>query len=438
MNNTYLLYDRDRVELTVPESWTILEPADPPGLTGLESAIQSALENPIGSLPLGKIARSADKSKPAVVVVSDISRAIPYKLFLPSILRTLIEGGYRRDQITILIATGMHRPSTPEERIEILGPQVAGEYRVVDHRADVPETLEDLARPTRSGTRVRINKEYAGAGLRILTGFIEPHFMAGFSGGRKSICPGLVDLGTLQKFHGYTFLSDLHARVGNLEANPCHQESLDVAQIVRPDFIFNVTVNAEGSITGIFAGDLEQAHEAGIAFVRKTMVVRVDQPFDVVFTCGGGYPLDTTFYQTVKGMVLAAEYVRPGGSIVVASGCQHGIGSKAYCDLMFRYRDYREFLTTIAGSDRTELDQWEFQMHARVLAKTGLDGLIMACDRLDREILQKCHVTSACDKVGPGTAADQMKKLVREFAGDGRRIAIIPRGPYILPEVNSL
>ncbi len=437
MKRTYLLYDRGRLEIQTPDTWEILEPADPAALTDHVNAIGTALEQPIGSKSLAQIACEADKSKPAVIVVSDITRAVPNSLFLPEIIRLLKAGGYPDDRITILIATGMHRPSTAAEHVELLGPQIAKTYRVVDHRADAPETLRDLAHRTRSGTAVRINREYFDAGLRILTGFIEPHFMAGFSGGRKSICPGLVDLGTLQKFHGYTFLSDARAKAGNLEGNPCHQEALDVARMARPDFIVNVTVNAHGQITGVFAGDMERAHEAGVDFVRRTMIVKADRPFDTVITSGGGYPLDTTFYQTVKGMVLANEYVRNGGQIVMVSGCRSGIGSPAYRDIMFRYSDYRDFLRDIAVSPRTELDQWEFQMHARVLAKTGTDGLIMACDHLDADTRRRCHVTPIELHAGSGPAEGQIRRLVDKLAAANRRVAVMPRGPYILPEVSE-
>jgi lactate racemase len=437
MKSTYMLYDRERLDLQVPDHWSILEPADPPAVGDLAAAIEAALEKPIGSDPLSVIVRRADKAKPAVIVISDITRAVPNRDFLPVLIRMLKQGGFEDSQITILVATGTHRPSTREEHIELVGPEIAQKYKIIDHRARDPETLVDLPNRTSAGTAVRIDATYFNAGLRILTGFIEPHFMAGFSGGRKSICPGLVDLVTLQIFHGYKFLADPRARAGNLDGNPGHLEALDVARMVRPDFIFNVTVNAHGKTTGIFAGDMEKAHEAGAEFVRKTMTIRVDRPFDVVFTSGGGYPLDTTFYQAVKGMVIANEYVRPGGTVVICSGCKQGYGPKTYRDLMFRYTDYKTFLGEIARSNETQMDQWEFQMHTRVLEKVGLAGLIMACDHIEGGDLRRSFVTTAADRVGPGPVREQIGKLVGLFAAPGLRVAVLPRGPYILPEISN-
>jgi len=435
MKTTYLLYDRRRFEFQIPAHWHILEPTDPPAVVNCESAVLHALENPINSQPLVTIAKKADKTKSAVIVVSDITRSVPNRLFLPTIIHELLEGGFSEKKITILIATGMHRPSTPAERIELLGESLAERFNIVDHLADDEKTLTELPNATQSGTRVRIDSTYFNAGLKILTGFIEPHFMAGFSGGRKSICPGLVDLTTLQKFHGAKFLFDPRARIGNLDGNPCHREALEIANMVRPDFIFNVTVGTDGGITGIFAGDMEAAHAAGVEFVRRTMTIKVDRPFDCVFTSGGGYPLDTTFYQTVKGMVTAGQYVRKGGQVICVSGCAAGIGSESYRTIMFRYRDYHKFLGDILKSDRTELDQWEFQMHTRVLEKTGVAGLIMVCDRMTGEDLRRCHVTPAESITGAGTVETQVVSLIRQIETSNSRVAWIPRGPYILPEV---
>jgi nickel-dependent lactate racemase len=437
MKSMWLLYDRGKIDLQIPDSWDVLCPDDPPAMADSTQALRNALNAPVGCEPLASMARKADKTKPAVIVVSDITRPVPNRVIVPVILEVLHAAGYTKENITLLIATGMHRPSTSAERVELLGESIVENYRVVDHRADAAETLIELPQRTSSGTCVRIDKTYFDAGLRILTGFIEPHFMAGFSGGRKSICPGLVDLGTLNKFHGAEFLSSPDARLGNLLNNPCHAEALDAARIVRPDFIVNVTVDAEGRITGVFAGDLEEAHAMGMTFVRKTMTVKVDRPYDVVFTSGGGYPLDTTFYQSVKGMVAAGEFVRAGGKVIIASGCAAGIGSTAYRDLLFAYDDYKLFLKDIFSTDKTRLDQWQFQMQTRVLKKTEVSGLIMVCDHIDVDDLGRCHVTPAQDVVGEGPIGQQLRYLIEFIAKTPLRVAFLPRGPYILPELAS-
>lgn len=434
MKSTWLLYDRTKLNMQIPDSWDILYPEDPPALPDPSAAIEQSLQSPMGSGPLFTIARKSDKTKPVVIVVSDITRCVPNRVIVPVILKVLHDAGYQKEQITILVATGMHRPSTPAERIELLGSEITQNYCIVDHRAEDPESLVELPNRTRSGTIVRVDKTYFNAGLRILTGFIEPHFMAGFSGGRKSICPGLVDLGTLNKFHGAEFLSNPNARLGNLDGNPCHLEALDIANMVRPDFILNVTVDAEGKTTGVFAGDMEAAHAAGVAFVRKTMTIKADRPYDVIFTSGGGYPLDTVFYQSVKGMVAAGEYVKPGGKVIIASGCSAGIGSAAYRDLMFRYTDFKLFLKDIFSTPTTLLDQWEFQVHTRVLKKTDVNGLIMITDHIPVEDLVRCHVTPAQDVVGDVSIQKQLDHLVEFVSKSPLRVAVLPRGPYVLPE----
>ncbi len=434
MKKTYLLYDKTTLEIAVPDNWSILKPKDPPTIENTESAIKNALINPIGTKPLYEIAKQKDKSQFAVIVISDITRPVPNKEFLPIIIDVLKSAGFADEKIIILIATGMHRPSTEEERIELVGKEILGKYKIIDHRANDKAELVELPTPTRTGTKVSINKWYYNAGLRILTGFIEPHFMAGFSGGRKSICPGLVDLATLKKFHGAKFLSDPNTRTGNLDGNPCHQEALNIAQLVPPDFILNVTINAESKITGVFAGDLEQAHLVGVEFVREAMTVKVDEPFDVVFTSGGGYPLDTTFYQTTKGMGVAGEYLKSGGWVIVASGCRYGIGSDSYRNLMFKYKDYEKFLNDINSTDQVILDQWAFQMHCRVLEKTGYDKLIFITDGISEDELRKCHVTPAKGD----NPKDKLNKLINKFSADKtKRIAVIPRGPYIIPTINT-
>jgi len=438
MNRTYLLYDRGRLEFQVPDSWQMLEPSDPPAICNLPAVIDHALADPIGTRPLLELAQVADKAAPAVIVISDMTRPVPNREFLPQIIDVLRRGGYGDDQIIILIATGMHRPSTEAERIDLVGERIARKYEIIDHRADAPDTLVELPEKTTSGTKVAIDATYYNAKFRVVTGFIEPHFMAGFSGGRKSICPGLVNLSTIQKFHGPEFLGDPRAATGVLEGNPCHREAVEVARMVPPDFTFNVTIDAAGKITGLFAGDLERAHAQGVQFVRRSMSVQVDTPFDLVVTSGGGYPLDTTFYQTVKGMVAASDLLENGGKVVVAAGCAEGIGSPEYKNLMFQYSDdYKTFLKDIFARDEVLKDQWEFQMQIRVLEKTGWDGLIMLTDGIPIDDLRKCSVVPAEDLVGPGRPAELMENLIELLAPEATRAAVLPRGPYILPKVTQ-
>jgi len=431
------LYDRDVLEVEIPDHWQVLQPLDAPPIENLSEAIHQALREPIGCAPLPELASHADTSGQAVITISDITRSVPNKRFLPALIDCLLQAGFSREQIVILVATGMHRPSTDAQRLELVGPELVNQYRIVDHRADDQTTLVQLPRRTSAGTTVRIDRLYAEAAFRIVTGFIEPHFMAGYSGGRKGICPGLVDLKTIENFHGPEFLGDPKARLGVLEGNPCHREALEVAKMCPPHFLFNVTVDAECRITGIFAGELEAAHLAGVKAVEDHMTVEVDDCFDVVFTSGGGYPLDTTYYQTVKAMVTATEYVRPGGKVVVVSGCRDGIGSDIYRRIMFDYDDYKRFLADIFSSGQVIRDQWEFQMQCRTLDRVGLQGLIVATDGIATHELARCHVTPIRRCAGDGPTRQQVQTLINQLADQALSVAVLPRGPYVLPKVSN-
>jgi nickel-dependent lactate racemase len=260
--------------------------------------------------------------------------------------------------------------------------------------------------------------------------------MAGYSGGRKSVCPGLVDLTTVQQFHGPELLSHPKTKVGVIEGNPCHRESLDVALAVPPDMIFNVTINATAEITGIFAGDLEQAHLTGAKFVEEHMLIEVPECFDAVFTSGGGYPLDTTFYQAVKGMSAGSDLLGDRGTVIIATCCEEGIGSQEFQDILFEYTDdYDRFLKDIFTADEVRRDQWEIQMRAGILKKTSREGLIVVCDGIETETLRRCTVTPGAEVVGDGTATDQIEKLVAHVAENTSNVAVIPRGPFIISRV---
>jgi len=403
MKSVELAYDRTALPVAVPDHWEVMGPAEAAVLADPAGAVRQALAAPLGTPPLRELAAgvAGRDEGDAVIVISDITRAVPNRVFLPPIIATLHAAGFRRERIVILVATGMHRPSTPAEHLELVGPDIARSYRLVDHRAEDPTGLVELPGKTPSGATVRIDAIYHRAALRIVTGFIEPHFMAGFSGGRKAICPGLVDLATVQEFHGAKVLADPRSSLGVLDGNPCHRIALEVARRVPPQFILNVTVNTRGELTGVFAGELEAAHLAGVEFVRRHTEVWADRPFDAVLASGGGYPLDTTFYQAVKGMCVAAELVGPGGVVALAAGCAQGIGSAEYRQTLFEYADdYRRFLRDILARAETRKDQWEFQMQTRVLEKTGKAGLVVLTDGIGGHELRRCHVTPAAEVVG--------------------------------------
>ncbi len=421
-------YGKEGMELLVPEAADILEGQNIPALIDPDQAVIAALAHPIGSPPLRELLRVKKPSRVAITV-SDITRPVPNQRFLPGILQTLNEAGIRDSQIVIIIGTGMHRPCTAEEQQILLGRAITSRMEVINHRADQPETLVKIS----SEPPVSICRRFAEAEFKIVTGYIEPHFMAGFSGGRKGVCPALVDLKTIERFHGYATLADPRADNGVLPGNPCHAIALAIAQTVGVDFLFNVAITKDRQIAGIYCGELEEAHAAGCREAAQWMSAALEKPYDLVVTNGGGYPLDRTFYQTVKGMCTALPALNHHSTLLIASDCGEQIGSPAYRDLMLRYdNDWRTFLVDIAAHpDETQLDQWQFQMQTRVLGRVGLRNLWCASDGILPELQRKLSVHPL---PGPGTARHRVQMAIDTYLEDhpAARLAVIPEGPYTL------
>lgn len=435
-----IAYGRGHLPVLVPAGAHVLEPEPLVGLPDPAAVIDEALAHPIGGVPLSQLAEALAGGT-VCVVVSDITRPVPYRVILPSLLGCLEAHGVSRDQITILIATGMHRASTPEERLEMFGPDVCAHYDIQDHDATDEASMVELPRRTSAGTVVSVDRRYVEADLRIATGLVEPHFMAGYSGGRKAICPGLVNLKTIQRFHGPDFLESPCAASGVLDGNPCHCEASDVAHIAGVDFLLNVTLNLQREIVGVFAGDLDEAFRAAVAQVESVSRAWLTEEADVVITSGGGYPLDATFYQVVKGMVGALPLVREGGTIVAVAACSQGVGSATYREIMFSYSDRPEdFLADIKRSSEVAKDQWEFEMQCRVLQKVGKKGLVLCTDGIPHDVATRLTVTPAADCGVEGRAAQMVQAAVDAAIaryGKGCRVAVIPEGPYVMAGVRS-
>ena len=425
-----LLYGRDGLTVRLPAGADVLEGRTPPPLPDVPGAIELALARPIGAEPLEALVRSR-RPRTVAVTVSDITRPVPNRDFLPPMLAALNRAGVADRQIVIIIGTGMHRPSRPEERERIVGREVLARVEVIDHQADRPETLVKVS----DEPPVSVCRRFAAADFRIVTGYIEPHFMAGFSGGRKGVCPALVDLATIQRFHGYATLADPRADNGVLEGNPCHEIALGVARAVGVDFLFNVAITRDRRMAGIYCGELEQAHQAGCREVAQWCSAQIDGPYDLVVTNGGGRPLDATFYQTVKGMCTALPALRGGddpSTLIVASECSEALGSPAYTELMLAYgRDWRRFLADIAASGHTRLDQWELQMQCRVLERIGMERLMLASDGIGPDVLRRIAVTPLD---GAAPAASRVQAAINDYLArrPAARVAVIPDGPYTM------
>jgi nickel-dependent lactate racemase len=424
-------YGRGTVRLCLPDSAEVFSSRYPEPRGTDAEAVMRAVDAPLGTPSLRDAIRGR-RPGDFVVVVSDITRPVPYPAFLPPLLESVGKCGVPRKDILLLVATGMHRPSTHEEHAEMFGPAVAGSYRIEDHRADDESGLEALPTPSASGARVRLNRKYLGAGFRLVTGLVEPHFMAGFSGGRKAVCPGLASLDTVCNLHGAAFLADPRSRNGNLEGNPLHAEALSVARLAPPDFALNVVLDFPRRVVRAFAGALEPAHAAACAFVRECACRPVRSPADAVLTSSGGYPLDATFYQCVKGFVSCLPAVKPGGQVIAFGACSEGIGSPEYTALMEefsgRWRDFGPHIVTPGVFVR---DQWEFQMHTRTLEQVGESGLHFVTDGLTGEALSKMSVTGRAAR--PGEAASAIQEVLDGLVAKGAALAVFPEGPYCVP-----
>jgi nickel-dependent lactate racemase len=424
----HLPYGKSVIRLLLPDQATVLNSTYPRSTFSAEALLMQAINKPIAAPPLFQVLRNRRPGR-VVVVVSDVTRPIPYAQFLPRLLQELIAGGIAVDDILLLIAVGMHRPSHESERIEMFGQEIVNSFAIVDHHAEADDLIE-LPQKSWAGAVVKLNRLLMEAGFRLLIGLVEPHFMAGFSGGRKAICPGLASLETIRQFHGYSFLADQHADIAQLEYNPCHLEALSVAKAVGVDFCINVVMNEKRQVVAVVAGDLEESHSSACDFVRRHANPLLEQEFDVVVTSSGGYPLDATFYQCVKGMVYALPAVKKDGSIIAIGGCSEGIGSREYQELMLQYAgDWQSFIRDISYSESVRKDQWQFQLHARALTKIGQERLYFITHALPQSMLAKLSVNGiAVEKV-----ETMLQQKIDRAAAQGLSICAIPEGPYCAP-----
>lgn len=414
-------YGRTGLQVELPEDRVVgplaIRPAAP--LPDPDAAVAWALNNPIGARPLAELARGR---KNACILVCDITRPVPNRVILPPILRTLEEQGIRRRDILILIATGLHRPNEGRELEELLGPEIASNYRIENHHGKVREEHEYLGE-TPNGVPVWLDSRYLRADLKITTGLIEPHLMAGYSGGRKVICPGIAGLETVKIWHGPRFLEHPRADSGIVEGNPVHQENTRIALMAGCDFIVNVCLDGARRITWVGAGDMIRAWEEGVRFIEKVVKVPVAEPLDIVVTSCAGYPLDTTWYQAIKGLTGALPIVKQGGTIIMAASLSEGLGSPEFQRLMTDNPDLKLFKQRILGKDYFVLDQWQLEELAKVMERCKVK---VVSDGMPPETLRRCYVEPAA------TVEEAIQDCLAEY-GPSAKIGVIPKGPYVLP-----
>jgi nickel-dependent lactate racemase len=423
LDNMRITLDYGRTGLTVdlPDDRVVgplaIRPAPP--LPDPAAGVAQALSQPIGSPPLSQVARGR---RNACILICDITRPVPNRVLLPPLLRTLEEHGIARRDIMMLVATGLHRPNEGAELEEMVGPEVAANYRIENHHGKVLDEHDYLGE-TPNGVPVYLDRRYVRADLKITTGLIEPHLMAGYSGGRKVICPGIAALETVKVWHGPRFLEHPKADCGIVAGNPVHEENTRIALMAGCDFIVNVCLDGQRRITWVGAGDMVRAWEEGVRFVEGVVKAPVPAPVDVVVTSCAGYPLDTTWYQAVKGLTGALPIVKQGGTIILAASLTEGLGSPEFQQLIEDNPDLATFKTRILGRDYFVMDQWQLEELAKVVDRCKVK---VVTDGLSPDVLRQCHVE-------PAASVEQAVADSLTLYGPQAKVAVIPKGPYVLP-----
>ena len=412
-----LAYGSGHLPIEVPDDrTTVIEPAHIDGLADEKAAVLDALQNPIGSQPL--LERISPDAK-ICIAFTDITRATPNDRIIPWLLEHL---GGPNDNITLLNQLGTHRPNTREELETMLTPEVVANYRVLNHEPENPKALVQVG-TTADGTPALLNRHIVEADLRIITGFIEPHFFAGFSGGVKGIMPGCAGLETVMSNHGAKNIGDPQATFGVTVGNPLWEELRDIALKTGPSFLLNITLNEQRDITNVFAGDIIEAHKTGCVFVKKSAMQPVDQPFDIVVTTNSGYPLDLNLYQGVKGMSAGARVLKEGGTLILAAECREGVPDGSPLDDLLRSADsIEEILAMLSTPDFVRPEQWQAQIQALVQRRAE----VLVCCELDDATLRACHLAPCAD-----INAEVAKRLAK--LGADARVAVLPQGPLTIP-----
>ncbi|HRR33836.1 MAG TPA: nickel-dependent lactate racemase [Kiritimatiellia bacterium] len=429
MTHIRIPYHTSALEADLPTAWraTALTPpchaaADvrPPSIDEQRRCVERALDRPIGSPPLETLA--AGKAT-ATVITSDHTRPVPSRITLPLLLDRLRRGNPAIN-IRILVATGCHRATTPGELREKFGEEVVRRETFLIHDCTDTASLRQLARLP-SGGELWLNRAALDTDLLVAEGFIEPHFFAGFSGGRKSVLPGIAGRTTVLANHCAAFIADPHARAGSLAGNPIHRDMLFAAQQAHLAFILNVTINTDKSIRAAFAGHPEEAHATGCRHLAEEVTIP-RMPGDIVITGNGGYPLDQNIYQAVKGMTAAEACCNPGGTVIMVAGCCDGAGGENFYQALSEMKNPRELLDAIGRvpQDKTAPDQWEVQILARILAK---HRVILVSDVCDATVIRSMGMEAA-------TSLPEAIDIAGRTAPQDARVTVIPDGVSVIVE----
>ena len=412
-------YGTDGLEVDFPdERITVIEPMARPAVTDPRATLLEAIRAPLERAPLRNVVRAGQK---VAISVCDITRAQPRVEMLQALFEEMPQ--VRPEDVTILIATGTHRGNTDQELERMLGRHILGRYRVVNHDSRDASTLARVG-TTSTGVQVYLNREWMNAEVRITTGFVEPHFFAGFSGGPKMVAPGLAGLETVMTLHDARHIGHPRATWGITEGNPIHDDVREIARMVMVHFAVDVTLNRDQKITAAFAGDVFAEHRAACAYAKDTAMRQVPSPFDVVVTTNSGYPLDQNLYQAVKGMSAAAKIVKAGGTIVTAAECRDGLPNHgSYGAVLASAPSPAALLEMICAPGYSVPDQWQVQVQAQIQTRANV---LIKTSGLGPQEIRAAHFTPIED----------VSRAVQDAlhqAGAASTLCVLPQGPQTIP-----
>jgi nickel-dependent lactate racemase len=415
-------YGRKGLTLNLPDDWevTVINKKAMPVAPDPEAAVREALANPVGCPPLTELAKG---KKSACILICDITRPVPNGLILPHLVRQLMEAGMAQERITILVATGLHRPNEGEELREIVGDDwVMDNIRVENHFARNDADHADLGTTPR-GTRVKLDRRLVEAEVRIAVGLVEPHFMAGYSGGRKIIMPGVAHKDTITFLHTASFFEHPKSANCNLEGNPLHTEQLNVVETLGGAYAVNAVIDEHRRLSFINFGEIVESHYQAVEYVRPYAEVYVPgEKYETVITSSAGYPLDKTYYQTVKGMVGAQEILKRGGDLFIVSEISEGFGSPEYLEAQKRLiaLGVDGFLADIIPKNHADIDEWQTEMQLKPMR---IGNIYLYTEGLTPEE----RALTGVEVIG------DLEASILKSAGEHKRVAVIPEGPYIIP-----
>ena len=416
-------YGKSGYEISLPDDWavTLVETKKMPVISDPIDAVRRALTHPIGSKPLTEEARGC---RSACILICDITRPVPNHVVLPVLVRQLLDSGVAAADITVLVATGLHRPNEGRELRELIGNDwVLDTVTIESHFARNDDDHIDLG-STRNGLPIKIDRRFIEADLRIVTGLVEPHLMAGYSGGRKVIIPGIAHQDTITRFHTAEFLE--HPKAGNciLEGNPLHETQLEIVRKLGDIFAVNTVIDDQRRLSWVNFGEIEESHHQAVAFMQKFAEIPMNKKFNTVVTSGGGYPLDKTYYQTVKGMVGAIGILEPGGNLIILSECSEGFGSSAYVEAQGQLKKMgaESFLRGLLKKSHAAIDEWQTEMQLKAMR-------IGAIHLFSEGLCATDHNLTCVHRI---TSPEEAIRSSIKTTGD-HRVAVIPEGPYVIP-----